>query len=60
MKAETITLTVTIRPSYGRVDHVKQEITDSLDWLIDGHNAISIGWGSTGEGEWPDDPEDDK
>ena len=61
MKAETLTLTmtVTIRPSYGSAAIVRQEIEQALDGLADSHNAITIAWsdGSVGEGEWPDPEE---
>jgi hypothetical protein len=59
MKAETLTLVITVRPSYGEAEkHVKPEIAESLDWLTVDHDAIRLEWGAVGEGEWPDDPDD--
>jgi hypothetical protein len=61
MKAQTITLTLTVRPSYSDVDEgFKQEIEESLYWLTQDHNACRIEWGAIGEGEWPDEEEDDE
>lgn len=57
MKAETITLTLTIRPSYASAESVKQEVQDSLDWLAVDHHAVMLTWGADGSGEWPDDEE---
>lgn len=58
MKAQTIVLMVTVRPTYGdAVKHVKPEIEESLEWLTDTHDAIRIEWGAVGEGEWPDKQE---
>ncbi len=60
MKAQTITLTLTIRPSYGDVEeHVKPEVEVSLEWLRCDHNAIRLEWGEVGEGEWPDDEDEE-
>lgn len=54
MKAETITLTITIRPSYGPANTVKKEVEDSLEWLTCDHDAVTLSWGEAGEGEWID------
>lgn len=59
MKAETLTLTITIRPSYADAESVRQEIQESLEWLTSGHDAIRVEWGEVGQGEWPDDEEQD-
>lgn len=60
MNAETITLTLTIRPSYARAATVKQEVEESLSWLSDDHNAVRIDWGKDGEGAWPDEEDEDE
>lgn len=58
--AETMTLTIVIRPTYADADTVKAEIEDSLAWLVDEHDAIVLRWHSgTGAGIWEEDDEDD-
>lgn len=58
MKAQTVTLRLTIRPSYSSAEHFKGEVAETLDWLTGDHDACTLEWLPDGEGEWPD-PEDE-
>ena len=56
--AKTITLTITIRPTYAGVSAVKDEIEDSLWWLTDDHDAIILEWHpKIGVGTWEESEE---
>lgn len=59
MKSQTVTLKLTIRPSYSSADRFKSEVEDSLDWLLFDHHACTLEWLDDGEGEWPDPEADD-
>lgn len=60
MKAETVTLTITIRPSYADAEYFKTEVEQSLEWLVYDHSAATIAWGANGQGEWPDEEDEDE
>ncbi len=56
MKAEKITMEITIRPTYAGSFTVKSEVEMSLEWLTEEHKAIFLSWGEvTKDGFWPDD-----
>lgn len=60
MKAEKLTLEITIRPTYAGSPTVKSEVEMSLEWLTEQHNAIVLSWGETTEdGFWPDEELED-
>lgn len=59
VKAESVTLRMTIRPSYSEAKGFKAEVEESLDWLRYDHHACEIEWLADGEGEWPNPEEDD-